>query len=154
MNELYINNEQNRIDISGLDVVVKQVLETGLELLAVEGPIEVGVTFVDNETIKQLNRQYRSIDRVTDVLSFAQEEGEAFEQLPGAPRLLGDIVISLERAKEQSEEFNHSLAREVGYLTAHGLLHLLGYDHQNDQDKERMRTAEEQIMAKLNLSRE
>lgn len=154
MNELYINNEQNCIDISGLDVVVKQVLETGLELLAVEGPIEVGVTFVDNETIKQLNRQYRSIDRVTDVLSFAQEEGEAFEQLPGAPRLLGDIVISLERAKEQSEEFNHSLAREVGYLTAHGLLHLLGYDHQNDQDKERMRTAEEQIMAKLNLSRE
>jgi len=154
VNELYINNEQNCIDISGLDVVVKQVLETGLELLAVEGPIEVGVTFVDNETIKQLNRQYRSIDRVTDVLSFAQEEGEAFEQLPGAPRLLGDIVISLERAKEQSEEFNHSLAREVGYLTAHGLLHLLGYDHQNDQDKERMRTAEEQIMAKLNLSRE
>ena len=112
------------------------------------------VTLVDNEAIRALNRQYRQIDAATDVLSFAQEEGEAFEQPAGAPRLLGDIVISLERAREQSEAFNHSLAREVGYLIAHGLLHLLGYDHQNIEDKEKMRSVEEQIMARVNLARD
>ncbi|HHX01488.1 MAG TPA: rRNA maturation RNase YbeY [Firmicutes bacterium] len=152
--ELYINNEQNRVDIAGLDTVVRRVLETGLELLEIEDPVEVGVTFVDDAAIKELNCQYRQIDQATDVLSFAQEEGDVFEQPPGAPRLLGDIVISLERAQEQSETFNHSLAREVGYLTAHGLLHLLGYDHQNTGDKEEMRALEEQIMARLNLTRD
>ena len=135
--ELFINNEQDSVDTAGLNSVIRQVLQAGLELLAVAGPVEVGVTLVDNEAIRALNRQYRQIDAATDVLSFAQEEGEAFEQPAGAPRLLGDIVISLERAREQSEAFNHSLAREVGYLIAHGLLHLLGYDHQNIEDKEK-----------------
>lgn len=92
--ELYVNNEQTRVGTAGLDTVVRQVLETGLALLAVEGPVEVGVTFVDNETIRELNREYRGIDQATDVLSFAQEEGEVFHQPPGAPRILGDIVIS------------------------------------------------------------
>ena len=87
--ELYVNNEQTRVGTAGLDTVVRQVLETGLALLAVEGPVEVGVTFVDNETIRELNREYRGIDQATDVLSFAQEEGEVFHQPPGAPRILG-----------------------------------------------------------------
>lgn len=152
--ELYVNNEQTRVGTAGLDTVVRQVLETGLALLAVEGPVEVGVTFVDNETIRELNREYRGIDQATDVLSFAQEEGEVFHQPPGAPRILGDIVISLEKALEQSGEFGHSLAREVGYLTAHGLLHLLGYDHEHADEKAEMRAREEAIMARLNLTRE
>ena len=78
--ELFINNEQDSVDTAGLNSVIRQVLQAGLELLAVAGPVEVGVTLVDNEAIRALNRQYRQIDAATDVLSFAQEEGEAFEQ--------------------------------------------------------------------------
>ena len=123
--DLYINNEQTKVDTSELEALVRKVLETGLKVLAVKDPVEISVTFVDNETIRTLNRDYRGVDQVTDVLSFAQEEGAEFIQPQGAPRMLGDIIIALERAVEQSNEYYHSLEREVGYLTAHGLLHLL-----------------------------
>jgi probable rRNA maturation factor len=152
--ELYINNEQTKFDAAGLEALVNQVVETGLGVLQISGPVEVSVTFVDNDTIRDLNRDYRGIDEATDVLSFALEEGEEFFQPEGAPRVLGDIVISLERAYEQSAEYNHSFEREVGYLAAHGLLHLLGYDHETDQEKQEMRVLEERIMAELNLTRD
>lgn len=151
--ELYINNEQDIINITGLAELVQKVIETGLEILQVEDNVEVGVTFVDDEKIRELNRDYRYIDQPTDVLSFALEEGLDFGEIPDAPRMLGDIVISLQRAEEQSREYNHSFAREVGYLTAHGLLHLLGYDHQDEDERQQMRALEEQIMNRLNLAR-
>jgi probable rRNA maturation factor len=152
--DLYINNEQTKVDTSELEALVRKVLETGLKVLAVKDPVEISVTFVDNETIRTLNRDYRGVDQVTDVLSFAQEEGAEFIQLQGAPRMLGDIIIALERAVEQSNEYNHSLEREVGYLTAHGLLHLLGYDHQTEEERHKMRELEELVMVELNLTRD
>jgi len=142
------------VDAVGLDNLVKQALEIGLELIGVENDIEVSLTFADNEFIQKLNCQYRNINQATDVLSFPLEEGFEFGQIAGCPRVLGDIVISLQRAEEQSIEYQHSLAREVCYLAAHGLLHLLGYDHQIKQDKRQMRLIEEQIMSRLNLMRE
>jgi len=152
--DLYINNEQTKVDTSELEALVRKVLETGLKVLAVKDPVEISVTFVDNETIRTLNRDYRGVDQVTDVLSFAQEEGAEFIQPQGAPRMLGDIIIALERAVEQSNEYNHSLEREVGYLTAHGLLHLLGYDHQTEEERHKMRELEELVMVELNLTRD
>jgi probable rRNA maturation factor len=152
--DLYINNEQTKVDTSELEALVRKVLETGLKVLAVKDPVEISVTFVDNETIRTLNRDYRGVDQVTDVLSFAQEEGVEFIQPQGAPRMLGDIIIALERAVEQSNEYNHSLEREVGYLTAHGLLHLLGYDHQTEEERHKMRELEELVMVELNLTRD
>lgn len=152
--DIYINNEQDKVDAVGLDNIVKQVLEIGLKLIGAEHDIEVSLTFTDNEFMRKLNSQYRNINETTDVLSFPLEEGFEFGQIAGCPRVLGDIVISLQRAEEQSIEYRHSLAREVCYLAAHGLLHLLGYDHQTKQDKQQMRLIEEQIMSRLNLVRE
>jgi len=112
---------------------------------------EVGLTFTDDATIRQLNKEYRGIDAPTDVLSFALAEGceepldyGEEEELP--PELLGDIVISLPRAREQAEEYGHPLTREVLYLTVHGLLHLLGYDHQSEEEKREMRAEEERFL--------
>lgn len=115
------------------------------------GKAEVGLTLTDYETIQQLNKDYRGVDAPTDVLSFALEEGEktsaeyeGFQELP--PELLGDIVICLPRAKEQANEYGHSLARELHYLAVHGFLHLLGYDHQNETEKKEMREEEERFL--------
>lgn len=120
---------------------------------------EVGLTFTDDETIQQLNKEYRGIDAPTDVLSFALEEGEEGpleygEGEDSPPVLLGDIVISLPRAKEQAREYGHSLEREVLYLAVHGLLHLLGYDHQHAKDKQVMRAEEERFLQAEGWSRE
>ncbi len=157
--KLHINNEQTEIAIDQLDSLVRQVLTSALTFLEMGNNVEVSLTFVDDETIRILNADYRGIDQATDVLSFALDEGLEdesldLEELKEIPRLLGDIVISLERAYAQSLEYNHSLAREVGYLTVHGLLHLLGYDHIDQADQEKMRALEEKIMATLNLLRD
>jgi len=106
---------------------------------------EVGVVFVDDDYIAGLTRQYRGIDDPTDVLSFAMLEGPA---MPGDEEepMLGDVVISLETAQRQAGEYGHSFAREVAYLTVHGVLHLLGYDHETPPEKQKMRTKEETIL--------
>ena len=110
---------------------------------------EVGVTLTDEETIHQLNREYRGVDAPTDVLSFALEEGDD-EELTGLaeplPELLGDIVICLPFARCQAQEYGHSFTRELLYLVVHGLLHLLGHDHQQDNDRRRMRAEEEKFL--------
>ena len=114
------------------------------------------MSFVDNEQIHELNLQFRQIDSATDVLSFPLGENGEYDHNPetGAA-LLGDVVLSFERAQEQAAEFGHSLQREVGYLTVHSVLHLLGYDHVNGGlEAVRMREKEEAVMAKLGLSRE
>lgn len=114
---------------------------------------EVSLTLVDNVRIHELNREYRGVDRPTDVLSFALMEAHEDEpEIIGfEDEALGDIIISVERAREQAEEYGHSLEREMVYLAVHGVLHLLGYDHEHDEEKSEMRAEEEKIMKLLGL---
>lgn len=122
-----------------------------------EDGIEVSVSFVSPEEIRELNRDYRDVDSVTDVLSFPQFESidELIDSLEftGVAEL-GDVVICMERAGSQAEEFGHSLKREVIYLFVHSILHLLGYDHMEEDDKKVMRAREEEIMGKLGIMRQ
>lgn len=115
----------------------------------------VSLSFVDDETIHQLNMQYRGIDRPTDVLSFAMQEIGAEESESPAidDELLGDIVISVPTAKLQSEEYGHSLEREIGFLFVHGFLHLIGYDHQDEDTEKAMFEKQELVLQKAGLSR-
>ena len=116
---------------------------------------EVSVTLTNNAYIHTLNKQYRGIDRPTDVLSFALNESVEPET-EGGPDItvLGDLVISVERAEEQAQEYGHSLRREVAFLTVHGMLHLLGYDHMEDEEREEMEAEQRFVMEKLGISRE
>ncbi len=114
---------------------------------------EISVTFVTDEEIRRLNAEYRGIDKATDVLSFPQYE-DANEIPDEGPAILGDVVISLERARAQAEEYGHSEERETVYLFVHSILHLLGYDHMVEDEKKEMRAAEERTMEKIGLSRD
>lgn len=118
------------------------------------GNSEVSITLTDNEHIHVLNKEYRKIDRPTDVLSFALNEGEEPRINGGAPvNVLGDIIISWEKVIEQAKEYGHSVKREVAFLTVHGMLHLLGYDHIEEDDRKEMRQEEDFVMDKLGISR-
>lgn len=131
------------------------VLDKAATVLGIEEHVEVSVVFADDEYIRELNHQYRGIDKATDVLSFALDEGEEPDVVDGPEEsLLGDIVISLETAIRQAEEFGHSLERELSYLTIHGMLHLTGYDHETPEEKAEMRNQEEFILAELGISRD
>ncbi|MCM3089130.1 probable rRNA maturation factor [Bhargavaea ginsengi] len=122
------------------------------------GEAELSVTFMDDESIRSVNRDYREKDRATDVISFALEEtveGEvAVNQPEGMPRLLGDILISTETADRQAEEYGHSREREIGFLALHGFLHLLGYDHMNEADERRMFGRQDEILESFGLGRD
>ena len=115
---------------------------------------EVSITLTDDETIHALNKKYRGIDRATDVLSFALRESDEPQILNAEFETLGDIVISLEKAQSQAQEFGHSFLREVIFLEVHGLLHLLGYDHIEDADRIEMETEQKFIMDKLGIGRD
>ncbi len=112
---------------------------------------ELSVALVDDVQIRSLNRRYRKVDRPTDVLSFPAGDAPALEE---APAPLGDVVISLETAWRQAAQFGHSPEREVGYLIAHGVLHLLGFDHETDEERAAMRRLEEEALARVALVRE
>lgn len=117
---------------------------------------EVSVTFVSNEKIQEINKEYRNKDSVTDVISFAMEEmGEGEMELTGLdmPRVLGDIIISVSRAQEQAEEYGHSFMREIGFLAVHGFLHLLGYDHETEEDEKEMFSRQKDILNEFGLQR-
>ncbi|MGM7635605.1 rRNA maturation RNase YbeY [Bacillus sp. Hm123] len=118
---------------------------------------EVSITLTDNERIQEINRDYRDKDQPTDVISFALEEmGEEEVAITGAtdlPRILGDIIISVPRAKEQAEEYDHSFERELGFLVVHGLLHLLGYDHMTEEEEKVMFAKQREILAEYGLER-
>lgn len=148
-----ITNKQKTVKIpTGLRMLIRRCCHAVLELEKFQGPAEISVTFTDNEEIKQLNSQYRNIDSATDVLSFPMgENGEYDTNMETGAKILGDIVISMEKAVEQAEAFGHSLQREVAYLTAHSVLHLLGYDHVENMEKVRMREKEELVMEQLGL---
>ncbi len=153
---ILVNNIQEIIPIEDEWLhLLEDVLQSGLN--AHQKPqSEVSVVLVDNQYIQELNSEYRGLDQPTDVLSFAMEEEatEGGDVLPeDAPELLGDIFISMERAVEQAKEYNHSLIREINYLAIHGLLHLLGFDHQNPDDTAKMRAEEEKILAAFQIGR-
>ncbi len=148
-----ITNNQKKVKIpTGLRMLVRRCCHAVLQLEGFPGIAEISVTFVDNEEIHKLNKQYRDKDMPTDVLSFVMSENGAYDIDPktGA-QILGDVVISMEKAVEQAERYGHSLQREVGYLTAHSVLHLLGYDHMENMERIRMREKEEKVMSQLGL---
>ena len=120
---------------------VEKLLQFAADALEVKDQAEVSVSIVSNEEIHQINKEYRGKDAPTDVISFAlEEEGEGEIEIIGAddiPPVLGDIIISVDRTKEQAEEYGHSFMRELGFLTIHGFLHLLGYDHMTEEDEKK-----------------
>ena len=149
-----ITNKQKTVKIpTGLRMLVRRCCTAVLKMENFKESAEISVTFVDNEQIKQLNKQYRSKDVETDVLSFPMGENGEYDLDRSTDALvLGDIVISLQKAVSQAKVYGHSLEREVGYLTAHSMLHLLGYDHEKGGiEKVRMREKEEQVMTQLGL---
>ncbi len=148
-----ITNNQKTVKIpTGLRMLVRRCCNAVLKLEDFQGPAEISVTFTDNAQIKVLNAQYRDKDIETDVLSFPMGENGKYDiNMETGAQILGDIVISMEKAVEQSERFGHSLQREVGYLTAHSMLHLLGYDHEDNMERVRMREKEELVMEQLGL---
>lgn len=114
---------------------------------------EVSITLTDDKNIHELNKKFRGIDRPTDVLSFAFRESDEPQILNSDFEILGDIIISVERAKIQAEEFGHSFLREIVFLEVHGLLHLLGYDHIEESDRAEMETEQKFIMSELGIER-
>ena len=152
-----MENAQDKII---LGEYLEKRLQDGLNAVAklhdLDDMTEVDITIVDDEEIHQLNRDYRNVDRPTDVLSFALDEDDEDEPelLEGQLHLLGDIIISAETATRQAEEFGHGLEREIVYLAVHGLLHLLGYDHMVEEDKVVMRAKEEEALRAINLAEE
>lgn len=138
---------------------VQSVLRRTADLLELGPDVEISVLLVDNETIRTLNRDYRDKDAATDVLSFPMEEelpDETTPQIIGGPteRMLGDLVISVERAVEQAAEYGHAVERELAFLTVHGLLHLLGYDHEQGPAAEaEMQAEEKRILSILGIGR-
>ena len=147
MNEFEIFNEtKEKIDIEEEKKIIKYALKH--ENLK---NVIFNVIFVDSETIKQINKEYRGIDKVTDVISFALEDNEEVKFEFG--RLLGDIYICVEKMKEQAKEYGHSLLREQGFLTIHGLLHLLGYDHMTKEEEKIMFEKQELILNDYGLKR-
>lgn len=165
---IYLDNRQSKIeDNDELNNLVRTVIDYALKEEGVNVPYEISLVYVDNEEIKKINRENRRIDKETDVLSFPMldyPEGQVFKEVYVSKKLsqdffdddylvLGDIVISLEKAKEQSDEYNHDFIREVLYLAIHSVLHLLGYDHMEEEEKKIMRKREEEILGFFDIKR-
>ena len=154
---IYFENDQKKhaIKYKMQMLIRKTILET-LDYEGMENDAEVSVTFVDDEGIRELNKKFRNMDKPTDVLSFPLLDYEGESEEPFFDELchnLGDIVISLERAMAQANEFGHSFEREVAFLTAHSMLHLLGYDHElSEEDDADMRKRQNDIMERMGLS--
>lgn len=148
-----ITNNQKAVKIpTGLRMLIRRCCNAVLRLENFQCPAEISVTFTDNAQIKKLNAQYRNKDMETDVLSFPMGENGKYDlNMETGAQILGDIVISMEKAVEQADRFGHSLQREVGYLTAHSMLHLLGYDHEDNIERIHMREKEELVMEQLGL---
>ena len=151
--KVVITDSQKKIRIpTGLRMLIRRACTAVLRNEDFKGSAEVSVTFVDNEEIRRLNARFRDKDSETDVLSFPLgENGEYDINHDTGAKLLGDVVISMEKAAEQARTFGHSFEREVCYLTVHSMLHLLGYDHMEPEEKRVMRVKEESVMTQLGL---
>ncbi len=146
MEDYIINTTDEEIDFSNVDNICKFACKK----LNVENPL-FNIIIINNERIQEINKEYRNKDAVTDVISFAFEESDniKYENI----RFLGEIYISYERCKSQAQEYGHSIERELCYLSIHGLLHLLGYDHMEEEDKKVMRALEEEILSEYDIKR-
>ena len=156
MAKVIISNMQDKIDVTQeLKALIIKAVNTALSVEKVSENVEISIALVDDNYIQELNYQYRHLDMPTDVLSFAMRETVDEEDNLNfyKEELLGDIVISLQRAKMQAAEYGHSFEREVGFLVVHGILHLLGYDHELDEEKTVMRQKEEEILKTMDLTR-
>ena len=153
--KIYFENHQDKEAITyGMKMLIRRAVEATLAYEEVEDDCEVSVTFCDNEEIREINRNFRNIDRATDVLSFPLFDDDGMNaHVEELDCMLGDIVLSLERAREQANEFGHSFAREIAFLTVHSVLHLLGYDHElSDEDDADMRSRQTEIVDGMGLS--
>lgn len=165
---LYTDNRQNKIEVTEEFIKkIGDVCDFALKEEEVNIEYQISLIFVDNEEIRQINKETRNIDKATDVLSFPMldyYDGNVYKDIyvnskfdktymDGDELVLGDMVLSLEKALEQSKEYNHSYEREVSYLVVHSILHLLGYDHIKHDEKVVMRKREEEILNKLNVIR-
>lgn len=152
-----LENNQEKVSIpEALEADLTKAMNVVAELEALSPQTEVDITLVDDAAIHELNRTYRGIDRPTDVLSFALDEGEEEPEVDDdeIEHLLGDVIISAPTAVRQGEEYGHGLEREMTYLAVHGMLHLLGYDHMEEKDKLIMRKREEEVLRRLDLAEE
>ena len=153
----FLSNEQEKLDPpEDIEQLIEQCTAAALEEEGIDDIAEVSVTLVDNEGIRELNREHREIDRETDVLSFPLGDDDGYEIDPDNDAImLGDIVISLEKAAQQAQEYGHSYRREVAFLITHSLFHLLGYDHVNGEEEEKiMFGKQEKVLEKLGITRE
>ena len=161
---LLIDNQQSKTE--DFQSFFEEVLDKTLEFLNLQTQVEVSLLLVDNEEIQHLNRNYRGIDNATDVLSFPMldldpsDKEDWLEELEGSVTaddqqvVLGDIVISVEKAEEQAKEYGHGVKRELGFLLIHGVLHLLGYDHEKGESEEQaMNAIQDEILEELSLLR-
>ena len=154
--KVIITDNQKEVKIpTGIRMLMRRCCNSVLKMEKIEGFVEVSITMVNNEYIQELNKKYRNKDVPTDVLSFpTNEKGGEYDINPetGA-KMLGDIVMSMEKVMEKSQKYGHPFRREVAYLTAHGVLHLLGYDHEKGGiDKMRMREKEDRVLDSLGFT--
>lgn len=155
--KVIISDEQKEIDVPrGIRLLIRRCCTAVLQEENFGDDAEVSVCFVDNQRIHELNKAYRNVDRETDVLSFPLGENGVYDtNMNTGAKLLGDIVISVPKAMEQAKAYNHSLQREIGFLTVHSMLHLLGYDHENGGiEQVHMREKEEEVLTKIGLKRD
>ena len=161
MIQFIIENEQEKLEFTNeLENIIERAASATLDVLECDVDCEVSVLITDNDGIREINKEYRQKDVPTDVLSFPilefDDDGVMIEEsgdYDGDLLLLGDIVISLEKAAEQAEEYGHSLLREIGFLTAHSMLHLCGFDHMEEPYASMMRDKEKLVMEKVGLKR-
>ena len=154
--KVIITNDQKEIKIpTGVRMLIRRCCNAVLINEHFEGSAEISVRFVDDEIIHELNREYRHVDRSTDVLSFPRGENGVYDiNHDTGAKILGDIVISMQHAVMQAELYGHSLQREIAFLTVHSMLHLLGYDHEAEGlERVRMREKEEAVLTQLGLKR-
>lgn len=156
--KVYVKNNQNVVKIPvGIRLLIRRCCQAVLTTEKFDKDAEISVSFVTNKEIRRLNKAYRNKDAETDVLSFPLTNDDGTQEVNAETGfvLLGDVVISLETAVKQAEMYGHSLEREVGFLTVHSILHLLGYDHETSPLDERiMREKEENVLEKLGISRD
>lgn len=148
-----IKDETTEVSEQSLKLL-EEVLQLAAGMEAIKGEAELSVTIVTNDAIQGINREYRGIDKPTDVISFALDDEEPFIEGDDMPHLLGDIVISLPRTIEQAEEYGHSFEREFAFLGVHGLLHLLGYLHDSESEEKEMFARQEEILQEYGLKRQ
>lgn len=150
MKVLFDNSTDFNLDTD----LINRVAAEALRFEGVSSNCEISFTLVDNKEIHRLNKKYRNIDRPTDVLSFPLIDFENEEMPDGSSTIyLGDIIISIEKAKQQAEEYGHSVERELAFLTAHSMLHLLGYDHMTEEEEKDMFARQRAILDNLNIKR-